>query len=271
MVMRREFPISLRGAWNGRGRPCERSPVMVYDGRLRSRRRERRVVVKLDHIYKEYQRGSAVVTALRDVSLEIEGDEFCAVMGPSGCGKSTLLNLIAGLDTPTSGAILLNGRPTAQFSDNDWTRVRRDSIGMVFQAFHLIPSLTAGENVALSLLLSHHDHKTVEARVGECLEAVGLGHREQHRPAELSGGEQQRVAIARALVHRPALLLADEPTGNLDSQQGGEIMALLRSVSSRFGTAVLLATHSAEAARQADRLYRLRDGCLEQPAGSPGS
>ena len=212
-----------------------------------------------------------MVVALRDVSLAMEQGEFCAVMGPSGCGKSTLLNLIAGLDAPTSGTVLLNGMPTARFSDSDWTRVRRESIGMVFQAFHLLPSLTARENIALPLLLGHHDHKTRAARLLECLEAVGLRHREQHRPAELSGGEQQRVAIARALVHRPALLLADEPTGNLDSQQGGEIMALLRSLPQRFGAAVLLATHSPEAARQADRLYRLRDGCLEQPAGSPAT
>ncbi len=220
-------------------------------------------MVKLDHIYKEYQRGRAVVHALRDICLDVSKGEFCALMGPSGCGKSTLLNLIAGLDAPTAGTIFLNGRSTQGFSDADWTRLRREFIGMVFQSFHLLPGLTAGDNVALPLLLGHRTGSTVRARVAECLEAVGMSHREAHRPNELSGGEQQRVAIARALVHRPHLILADEPTGNLDSKNGAEIIALLRSLPQRFGQTVLLATHSQEAAQQADRVHRMKDGRLQ--------
>lgn len=220
-------------------------------------------MVKLDHIYKEYQRGRAVVPALRDICLDVSKGEFCALMGPSGCGKSTLLNLIAGLDAPTAGTIFLDGRSTQDFSDGDWTRLRRAFIGMVFQSFHLLPGLTAGDNVALPLLLSGGAGRAVRARVAECLEAVDMSHRETHRPSELSGGEQQRVAIARALVHRPSLILADEPTGNLDSRNGAEIIALLRSLPQRFGQTVLLATHSQEAAQQADRVHRMRDGRIE--------
>ncbi|MBI4401728.1 MAG: ABC transporter ATP-binding protein [Nitrospirae bacterium] len=220
-------------------------------------------MVKLDHVYKEYARGGAVVMALRDVSFDISKGQFCALMGPSGCGKSTLLNLVAGLDSPTAGTVALAGRSTQHFSDAEWTRVRRECIGMVFQAFHLIPGLTAGENVALPLLLSGETGKAVRGRVAESLEAVGMRARERHRPAELSGGEQQRVAIARALVHRPQLILADEPTGNLDSKNGAEIVSLLKSLSQRFGHTILLATHSQAAAAQADCVYLMRDGQLE--------
>jgi ABC-type lipoprotein export system ATPase subunit len=201
--------------------------------------------------------------ALRDVCLDVSAGEFCAVMGPSGCGKSTLLNLIAGLDRPTAGQILILGRSTHGFSDADWTRLRRERIGMVFQAFHLIPGLTAGENVALPLLLQGENGRAVRDRVAECLEAVGMGHRERHRPGELSGGEQQRVAIARALVHQPHLILADEPTGNLDSKHGGEIVELLRTLSARPGQTVIMVTHSQDAARVADRVCLMRDGCIQ--------
>ncbi len=220
-------------------------------------------MVKLDHVSKEYQRGRAVVPALRDVSLDVSKGEFCALMGPSGCGKSTLLNLIAGLDAPTAGTIFLDGRSTRDFSDVDWTRLRREFIGMVFQSFHLLPGLAAGENVALPLLLGGADGRAVRTRVAECLEAVNLSHRERHKPSELSGGEQQRVAIARALVHHPQLILADEPTGNLDSRNGEEIIALLKSLPKRFGQTVLLATHSQEAAQQADRVRVMKDGQLQ--------
>jgi len=216
--------------------------------------------VQVVHVSKTYFRGGASVTALKDVSLRITAGEFCALMGPSGCGKSTLLNLIAGLDTPTSGEILLAERSTREFADADWTEARRHSIGMVFQAFHLMPGLTAAENVALPLRLAGTAGRVVEARVTAVLEAVGMRHRRQHRPGELSGGEQQRVAIARALVHGPMLLLADEPTGNLDSASGEAIIALLRSLPSRFNQAVFLATHSREAAQQADRVLVMKDG-----------
>ncbi|TAJ22428.1 MAG: ABC transporter ATP-binding protein [Nitrospirae bacterium] len=226
-------------------------------------------MVKLDRVCKAYRRGSAVVPALLDVCLDVAKGEFCALMGPSGCGKSTLLNVIAGLDAPTAGTIVLAGRPTQSFSDADWTRMRREVIGMVFQAFHLIHGLTAWENVALPLLLRGGAGGDVRARVAECLAAVGMSHREAHRPSELSGGEQQRVAIARALVHQPQLILADEPTGNLDSKSGGEVVALLRALPERFGQTVVLATHSREAAQEADSVHVMRDGRLDvQLAGS---
>lgn len=225
-------------------------------------------VVKLDHIYKRYAQGHTTVTALRDVCLEVGPGELCALMGPSGCGKSTLLNLIAGLDRPTAGTLALNGRSTAEFSDWDWTRLRRECIGLVFQAFHLLPGLSAAENVALPLLLSGQGGRAADRQVAACLDAVNMRGRERHRPGELSGGEQQRVAIARALVHQPKLLLADEPTGNLDSEQGAAIMALLRSLPRRFGATVIVATHSREAAQQADTVHGLRDGHLESGAES---
>lgn len=225
-------------------------------------------VVKLDHIYKQYAQGRTIVTALHDVCLDVGPGEFCALMGPSGCGKSTLLNLIGGVDHQTAGTVALDGRSTAAFSDADWTTLRRECIGLVFQAFHLLPGLSAAENVALPLLLSGHGGGRAGRRVAECLDAVGMREREHHRPGELSGGEQQRVAIARALVHQPKLLLADEPTGNLDSRQGAEIIALLRSLPERFGATVIVATHSREAAQQADTVHGLRDGRLESGAGS---
>jgi ABC-type lipoprotein export system ATPase subunit len=220
-------------------------------------------VVKLVHVSKEYLRGGAQVLALRDVSLEVPRGEFCAVMGPSGCGKSTLLNLVAGVDRPTSGEIVLDGRSTKNFQDSDWTRVRRQCIGLVFQAFHLIPGLTAGENVALPLLLNGGTGREVQLRVAESLESVGLRHREHHRPDELSGGEQQRVAIARALANRPRLILADEPTGNLDSTSGAEVVVLLRSLPVQFGQTVMMVTHSETAAHQADRTYLMKDGRVQ--------
>lgn len=220
-------------------------------------------MVRLDHVRKEYLRGSTVVAALRDVSLEVFKGEFCALMGPSGCGKSTLLNLIAGLDHPTSGTVFLDGHSTEHFSDTDWTTLRRESIGLVFQAFHLIPGLTAGENVAIPLLLAGAEERIVRDRVAVSLEMVAMDRRAGHRPGELSGGEQQRVAIARALVHNPRLVLADEPTGNLDSKSGAEIIALLRALPQRGGQTVILATHSREAALMADRLCLMKDGSLQ--------
>ncbi|MDA2910740.1 ABC transporter ATP-binding protein [Nitrospiraceae bacterium AH_259_D15_M11_P09] len=223
-------------------------------------------VVRLDHVSKSYDRGGAVVTALRDVSLSVSQGEFCALMGPSGCGKSTLLHLVAGLDAPTSGEIILGGRSAKNFTDTDWTTIRRELIGMVFQSFHLIPSLTAEENVALPLLLKGEGGSPVRDRVAEHLDVVGMQARAKHRPGELSGGEQQRVAIARALVHRPQVILADEPTGNLDSTRGSEIIALLRSLPKRFGQAIILVTHSPDAARQADTVHMMRDGQLDARA-----
>ncbi|MDH4187834.1 MAG: ABC transporter ATP-binding protein, partial [Nitrospira sp.] len=187
-------------------------------------------MLKLDQVSKVYERGGDYITGLDQITVEVAEGDFCAFIGPSGCGKSTLLNLVAGLDMPTSGEILLAGRSTSRFTNDDWTRVRRDTVGIVFQAFHLIPGLTAAENVAFPLLLRGERGRTVHSRVEEVLELVSMTARRHHRPGELSGGEQQRVAIARAIVHRPKIILADEPTGNLDSQHGAEIILLLRSL-----------------------------------------
>lgn len=219
-------------------------------------------MVTLTHLSKTYSRGDATVVALQDINLDIQRGEFCAFVGPSGCGKSTLLNLIAGLDQPTSGEIVLDGRSTCNLSSADWTAIRRGTIGIVFQAFHLVHGLTAEENVALPLMLRGDGGRAVASRVDEVLEMVGMRHRRRHRPGELSGGEQQRVAIARALVHRPRVLLADEPTGNLDSHQGTEIMMLIRTLAKAGDQTVLLVTHSVQAAEHADYTWSLQDGRL---------
>lgn len=225
-------------------------------------------MVRLEHVCKEYHRGSVVIQALRDTTINISDGEFCAVMGPSGSGKSTLLNVIGGLDFITSGEIFLDDQPTKKFSDVEWTKHRREWIGMVFQSFHLISGLTAAENVGLPLKFSGKSSRFICQRVGEVLEIVGLQHREAHRPSELSGGEQQRVAIARAIVHQPRVLLADEPTGNLDSRQGAEIVDLLHQVAKSSRQTVILVTHSEIAARTGDTVYALKDGKLE-PCGFP--
>jgi ABC-type lipoprotein export system ATPase subunit len=218
-------------------------------------------VVRLEGVSKIYQRGAATIKALQGISLKVAPGEFVAIMGPSGSGKSTLLNLIGGLDRPTDGEILINGRSTSGFTERDWTMLRRERIGVVFQFFNLLAGLTARENVALPLLLRGDSDPA--RRAEECLAAVGLADRGSHRPSELSGGEQQRVAIARALVHRPAILLADEPTGNLDSKVGHEVVALIKTLAKQGGQTVVLATHSREAASMADRVLMMRDGCLD--------
>ncbi len=226
-------------------------------------------MVILRHLSKTYLRGATTVIALHDVNLEIKSGEFCAFVGPSGCGKSTLLNLVAGLDVPTDGEMVLDGRSTTQFTSDDWTAMRRETIGIVFQAFHLVPGLTAEENIALPLMLRGDRGPAVSARVEEVLELVGMGGRRHHRPGELSGGEQQRVAIARALAHRPRLLLADEPTGNLDSHQGADIMTLIRTLAKAGEQTVLLATHSRQAAQTADYVWTMQDGKLMSRAPRP--
>ncbi|MGQ0694207.1 MAG: ABC transporter ATP-binding protein [Nitrospiraceae bacterium] len=219
-------------------------------------------MLTLKHLSKTYSRGEATVVALHDLNLELQRGEFCAFVGPSGCGKSTLLNLIAGLDVPTAGDILLDGRSTKNLTSQEWTTIRRETIGIVFQAFHLVHGLTAEENIALPLMLRGDSGGTLAHRVNEVLDMVGMDHRRHHRPGELSGGEQQRVAIARALVHRPRLLLADEPTGNLDSHQGADIMTLIRTLAKAGGQTVLLVTHSGHAAQTADYTWMMQDGRL---------
>jgi putative ABC transport system ATP-binding protein len=219
-------------------------------------------MVKFDQVSKVYERGGDTITGLDRVTIEVGKGDFCAFIGPSGCGKSTLLNLVGGLDVPTSGEIFLGERSTSGFTNDDWTRVRRETIGIIFQAFHLIPGLTAAENVAFPLLLRGERGASVQARVAEVIDLVSMTARRHHRPSELSGGEQQRVAIARAIVHHPQIILADEPTGNLDSQHGAEIIVLLRSLVQRFGQTILLVTHSTEAARAADYVWAMKDGRL---------
>ncbi len=218
-------------------------------------------MVRLEGVSRVYQRGASSIRAVQGISLEVARGEFLAIMGPSGSGKSTLLNLIGGLDRLTAGDILIEGRSTRGLTETEWTTLRRERIGVVFQFFNLLPGLTARENVALPLLL--RGDADPAKRVEECLAAVGLAHRGEHRPSELSGGEQQRVALARALAHRPALLLADEPTGNLDSKVGREIVQLIKTLARQGGQTVVLATHSRDAAAEADRVLSMRDGSVE--------
>lgn len=219
-------------------------------------------MVTLTEVSKVYIKGNDRICGLDQVTLDIAAGTFCAFVGPSGCGKSTLLNLIAGLDVPTSGTIHLDGRSTAGYDSEDWTRTRRQSIGIVFQAFHLIAGLTVEENVAFPLLLRGEQGRGVRTRVAEVLARVRMTHRAGHRPGELSGGEQQRVAVARAVVHQPKILLADEPTGNLDSYHGAEIIELLRTLADDFRHTVLLVTHSTAAAQAADYVWAMKDGRL---------
>jgi putative ABC transport system ATP-binding protein len=219
--------------------------------------------IQLDHISRHYTMGETSVRAVDDVSLSVAPNEFLALLGSSGSGKSTLLNLIAGLDRPTSGSIVTNGQNIATLSSLALARYRSNTIGMIFQSFHLLPRMTLEENVELPLRLAEVDHADRPARVREALERVRLTHRFGHRPTELSGGEQQRVAIARALVNRPKILLADEPTGNLDSATGESILTLLRELQRTMGMTIIMVTHERPLAeRFADRLAIMGDGKL---------
>jgi putative ABC transport system ATP-binding protein len=205
---------------------------------------------------------------LQDVTLRVEPGEYVAIMGESGAGKSTLLNLIAGLDRPDSGSVRIDGVDLGDLDDDARTLLRRRRMGFVFQAFHLLPYLSVARNVALPLALNGIAGPAAEHRLGELLTAVGLADRADSAPAELSGGEMQRVAIARALAHRPAVLLADEPTGNLDPRIASTVLALLRDQVKRDGSAGMLVTHSAVAAASADRVYVLEGGTLRPTDGS---
>ncbi len=193
------------------------------------------ILIRAETISREYRLGEAVIRAVDEVSLTVEKGQFLALLGSSGSGKSTLLNLLAGLDRPTSGAIRVQGRNLAELNAEELARYRRETVGMVFQSFNLLPRMTLEENVELPLRLAEVDRYERESRVGEALERVRLGPRRRHRPSELSGGEQQRGALARALVNRPAILFADEPTGNLDSVNGEEILLLLREFQHSLG------------------------------------
>ena len=219
--------------------------------------------IRLDHVSRHYSMGQAVIRAVDDVSLDLPSGEFLALLGSSGSGKSTLLNLIAGLDRPTSGTVIAHGQDLSKVSSLELARYRRQTVGMVFQSFNLLPRMTLEENVELPLRLAEVDRGDRAARVRESLERVGLAKRIGHRPSELSGGEQQRAAIARALVNRPRILLADEPTGNLDSTTGESILTLLREIQKNPGMTIVMVTHERPLAeRFADRLAVMGDGKL---------
>ena len=209
---------------------------------------------------KEYLLGGSVIRALDSVSLRIPRGEFAAVVGRSGSGKSTLLHLAAGIDVPSAGQVWVDGEALSRLDDDALTRRRRDRIGMVHQFFHLLPTLTARENVALPALLAGRPEREMLERADRLLEEVGLAARLRARPHTLSGGEMQRVAVARALLHDPALVLADEPTGNLDTRAADQVVTLLREIGERRGVTVVLVTHSREAAAAAQRVIELRDG-----------
>lgn len=217
----------------------------------------------LDHVSRHYRMGDASVRAVDDVSFSVLTGEYLALLGSSGSGKSTLLNLMAGLDRPTSGGIFAHGESLSQLSPLDLARYRRNTVGMIFQSFNLLPRMTLEENIELPLRLAEVDRAERAGRVREALEHVHLTHRLGHRPPELSGGEQQRVAIARALVNRPKILLADEPTGNLDSATGEAILSLLRRLQTQLGMTIVMVTHERLLAeRFADRLVTVGDGKL---------
>jgi len=219
--------------------------------------------VQTQNVTRFYPMGDSLIRAVDGVSLGIEPGEFVALLGQSGSGKSTLLNLIAGLDRPTSGSVLIHNRDLAKMTSEELARYRRNDVGMVFQAFHLIPSMTITDNVELPMRFAEVDRDERAQRSRESLERVGLGKRLDHRPSQLSGGEQQRVSLARALVNRPRLLLADEPTGNLDSRTGEDILNLIRDISLSMGMTVIMVTHERLLAeRFAQRFIFLADGKL---------
>ncbi len=221
-------------------------------------------VLEVRGVSRWYRRGASEVHALRDVSFTVTSAGSVAIMGPSGSGKTTLLNVIAGLDTPTVGEVFVAGQRLRDLDPDAATAFRRRHIGFVFQFFNLLPTMSARDNVALSLMAERLPRREVEARTTEMLAAVGLEQRADHRPSELSGGEQQRVAIARALAMRPQLLLADEPTGNLDSAAGDEILGLLRRATESFGLSIVMVTHSYTAAAAMDRVLVIRDGVIAE-------
>src|SRR3954453_1933723 len=220
------------------------------------------IVIDIENITKDYVMGEEVVRALRGVSLKIHRNEYLAIMGPSGSGKSTLMNMLGCLDTPTSGRYQFNGKNVAEMDDDELAAIRNREIGFVFQTFNLLPRSTSLRNVELPLIYAGIDPVTREERATQTLIEVGLGDRIHHKPNELSGGQRQRLAIARALVNDPSIILADEPTGNLDSKTGEEIMALMENLYQR-GNTVILVTHEADIAAHARRSVFLRDGVVE--------
>ncbi len=225
-------------------------------------------IIHLDAIVKNYFPGSEIVHALRSVSVDIKKNEYVAIMGPSGSGKSTLMNIIGCLDTPTSGTYILNDKDASQLNDNQLAEIRNKEIGFVFQTFNLLPRYTALENVMLPLVYAGIPKNERMERAKTALESVGLADRMEHRPNELSGGQRQRVSVARAMVNNPAIILADEPTGNLDSKTSIDIMSLFRDIHDK-GNTIILVTHEESIARHAHRIIRLLDGNIAQDTANP--
>lgn len=221
-----------------------------------------KIAVEGKHIVKDFRLGTTTTKVLKDISLQVMQGEFVSIMGPSGSGKSTLLYILGGLDAPTSGHVLLDGMDISRFGDEKMSRVRRQKIGFVFQFYNLIPNLSVEENIMLPLLLDGKKIGGYKKQLGQILEVVGLSDRRKHTPRELSGGQQQRVAIARALIGKPEILFADEPTGNLDSKTGAEIMTLLREINQSIHQTIIMVTHSPEAARSSSRIITVQDGAI---------
>lgn len=221
---------------------------------------QRRDPVVVEDLYMTYRVGKVDVPAVRGVSLSIRAGEFVAIMGPSGCGKSTLLHLMGGLLRPTSGRILIDGVDIASVSDAERTEIRRRKMGFVFQRFNLLPTLTARDNIELARKIQGNGHLRNHQTTEEMLTLLGIADKMHHKPAELSGGEQQRVAIARSVVSRPAILLADEPTGNLDSDNSQMVLRMLQELNLKYGQTIVMITHDAEAASTASRIIEMRDG-----------
>ena len=220
------------------------------------------IAVEVRHIIKNFRVGNTATEVLKDISLQVMQGEFVSIMGPSGSGKSTLLYILGGLDAPTSGHVLLNGTDISRFGDEKMSCIRRQKIGFVFQFYNLIPNLNVEENIMLPLLLDGKKVGGYKKQLEQILEIVGLSDRRRHTPRELSGGQQQRVAIARALIGNPEILFADEPTGNLDSKTGAEIMALLREINRTSGQTIIMVTHSPEAAKSSGRMINVQDGII---------
>ena len=229
------------------------------------------IVVHLDNVVKTYSMGESEVHALRGISFQIEQGEFLSIMGPSGSGKSTCMNMIGCLDRPTSGIVEINGKETAKMTEKELAVLRNQTVGFVFQQYHLIPSMNVLENVMLPLKYAHVEHSERVERAEEALEAVGLGDRLKHRPHELSGGQKQRVAIARAMITQPKILLADEPTGALDSTTGKQVMELFKKINQEQGTTIIIVTHDPRIGESTKRCIRILDGQLVQEGPSTGS
>ena len=222
------------------------------------------IVVHLDNVVKTYSMGESEVHALRGISFQIEQGEFLSIMGPSGSGKSTCMNMIGCLDRPTSGIVEINGKETAKMTEKELAVLRNQTVGFVFQQYHLIPSMNVLENVMLPLKYAHVEHSERVERAEEALEAIGLGDRLKHRPHELSGGQKQRVAIARAMITQPKILLADEPTGALDSTTGKQVMELFKKINQEQGTTIIIVTHDPRIGESTKRCIRILDGQIQE-------